>query len=117
QKAFWNRVNKNGGIGDYEVNVTTYIRDNKYNPQTHNEAYQEIKLNVLALAQTLGSPTTAAILEDLKASSIVAVPASWTSLWNYEDVILESGANYCIESMNAIDFAKGAKPDIEKVMA
>src|SRR5690606_24296632 len=66
QKAFWNRVNKNGGIGgQYEVDVTTYIRDNKYNPQTHNEVYQEIKPNILALAQTLGSPTTAAILEDL----------------------------------------------------
>jgi len=118
QKAFWNRVNKNGGIGgQYEVDVTTYIRDNKYNPQTHNEVYQEIKPNILALAQTLGSPTTAAILEDLKASSIVAVPASWTSLWNYEDVILESGANYCIESMNAIDWARSARPNIQKVMA
>jgi ABC-type branched-subunit amino acid transport system substrate-binding protein len=117
QLAFWTRVNKAGGIGGYEIDVEKYVKDNKYNPQTHNEVYQEIKPNVLALAQTLGSPTTAAILEDLKASNIVAVPASWTSLWNYEDVILESGANYCIESMNAIDFAKGAKPAIKSVMA
>jgi ABC-type branched-subunit amino acid transport system substrate-binding protein len=117
QVAFWNRVNKAGGIGGYEIDVETYVRDNKYNPQTHNEVYQEIKPNVLALAQTLGSPTTAAILEDLKASNIVAAPASWTSLWAFEDVILESGANYCIESMNAVDFAKGAKATIKSVMA
>lgn len=105
QKAFWKRVNEDGGIGGYEIDVTKYIRDNKYNPQVHNQVYQEIKPNILALAQTLGSPTTAAILPDLKSSNIVALPASWTSLWAFEDVILESGANYCIESMNAIDYA------------
>jgi ABC-type branched-subunit amino acid transport system substrate-binding protein len=108
QVAFWNRVNKAGGIGGYEIDVEKYVKDNKYNPQTHNEVYQEIKPNILALAQTLGSPTTAAIINDLKASSIVAVPASWTSDWAFEDVILESGANYCVESMNAIDYAKTA---------
>jgi ABC-type branched-subunit amino acid transport system substrate-binding protein len=106
QKAFWNRVNKAGGIGGYEIDVTMYVRDNKYNPQVHNEVYQEIKGKVLALAQTLGSPTTAAIINDLKANNIVAAPASWTSLWAFEDVILESGANYCIESMNSVDYGK-----------
>jgi ABC-type branched-subunit amino acid transport system substrate-binding protein len=106
QKAFWKRVNDAGGIGDYEIDVTKYIRDNKYNPQTHNQVYQEIKGSVLALAQTLGSPTTAAILPDMKTSNIVAAPAAWTSAYAFEDVILESGANYCIESMNALDYAK-----------
>jgi ABC-type branched-subunit amino acid transport system substrate-binding protein len=71
----------------------------------HTQVYQEIKGKVLALAQTLGSPTTAAILPDLKANNIVAAPASWTSGWDFEDVIVESGANYCFESMNAVDYA------------
>lgn len=105
QKAFWKRVNQNGGIGNYEVDVTKYVRDNKYNPQVHKEVYEQIKGSVLAMAQTLGSPTTAAILPDLKANNIVAAPASWTSGWAFEDVIIESGANYCIESMNALDYA------------
>jgi ABC-type branched-subunit amino acid transport system substrate-binding protein len=105
QKAFWARVNKNGGIGKYEVDVTTYIKDNKYKAEVHNQVYQEIKGKVLALAQTLGSPTTAAIIDDLRSSKIVAAPASWTSAWAFQDVILESGANYCIESMNALDYA------------
>ena len=106
QKAFWNRVNEDGGIGGYDIDVTTYVKDNKYDPQVHNQVYQEIKPEVLALAQTLGSPTTAAIIEDLKSENIVAAPASWTSAWEFEDVILESGTNYCIESMNAIDHAQ-----------
>ena len=105
QKAFWRRVNEQGGIGGYEIDVTTYVKDNKYNPQIHNQVYQEIKPNILALAQTLGSPQTAAILPDLKASNLVAVPASWTSLWAFEDVVVESGTNYCIESMNTVDYA------------
>ncbi|SDG43611.1 ABC-type branched-chain amino acid transport system, substrate-binding protein [Lentzea fradiae] len=105
QKAFWKRVNDQGGIGGYEVDVTKYVKDNKYNPQIQNQVYQEIKGNILALTQTLGSPTTVAILPDLQSSNIVSVPASWTSLWGFEEVILESGANYCIESMNTVDYA------------
>jgi ABC-type branched-subunit amino acid transport system substrate-binding protein len=105
QKAFWKKVNEDGGIGGYDIDVETYVRDNKYNPEIHNQAYQEIKPKVLALAQTLGSPTTAAIINDLERSEVVAVPASWTSAWGFKDVILESGTNYCLESMNAIDYA------------
>ena len=30
---------------------------------------------------------------------------SWWSGWAFEDVVLESGHNYCIESMNGLDFA------------
>ena len=36
---------------------------------------------------------------------MIAVPASWTSAWAFEDVILESGTNYCFESMNSVDYA------------
>ncbi|HTF11869.1 MAG TPA: ABC transporter substrate-binding protein [Asanoa sp.] len=116
QKAFWKRVNQGGGIGDYEVDVTKYIRDNKYNPQVQNQVYQEIKPNVLALAQTLGSPTTAAILPDMKSSNVVGAPAAWTSAYAFEDVIIESGANYCVESMNALDYANEVYQP-KKVMA
>src|ERR671910_2610064 len=105
QKAFWKKVNEDGGIGGYDIDVTTYVRDNKYNPEIHNQAYQEIKGEVLALAQNLGSPTTAAILDDMKASDVVAAPAAWTSAYEFEDVILESGTNYCFEAMNSVDWA------------
>ncbi len=105
QAAFWQRVNEDGGIGGYDIDVTTYVRDNKYNPEVHNQAYQEIKGDVLALAQTLGSPTTAAILEDMKANDVVAAPAAWTSAYDFEDVIVESGTNYCFEAMNSVDWA------------
>jgi len=105
QAAFWNRVNEDGGIGGYDINVTEYVRDNQYNPQVTNQVYQEIKPDVLALAQTLGSPPTAAIVDDLDAEDIVAAPAGWTSLYLFQDVILESGSTYCIDAMNGVDYA------------
>ncbi len=118
QKAFWNRVNEQGGIAGYDVDYETYTRDNKYNPEVHNQVYQEIKPNILALGQTLGSPTTAAILDDLKTNNIVSVPASWTSAWEFEDIILESGNDYCVESMNALDYASDTLPDgVSSVLA
>lgn len=117
QKAFWKRVNTQGGIGGYEIDAETYVRDNKYNPQTHNEVYQEIKGKVLALAQSLGSPTTAAILPDMKANDVIAAPAAWTSAYAFEDNILESGANYCFESMNAVDYALEQPTKPKSVMA
>ena len=116
QKLFWDRVNEDGGIGGYDIDVTEYVRDNQYNPQVTNQVYQEIKPDVLALAQTLGSPTTAAIVDDLDAEDIVAAPAGWTSLYLFQDVILESGGSYCVESMNGVDYAVDTY-DVQNVMA
>lgn len=116
QAAFWNRVNEDGGIGGYDIDVTTYVKDNLYNPQTHQQVYGEIEGDVLALAQTLGSPTTLAIIPDMDRDEMIGAPASWTSLWAFEDAILESGANYCVEGMNAVDYMVGEK-DISSVMA
>ncbi|NEK57101.1 amino acid ABC transporter substrate-binding protein [Geodermatophilus sabuli] len=116
QEAFWNRVNEDGGIGGYDVDVTEYVRDNQYNPQVTNQVYQEIKPDVLALAQTLGSPMTAAIVDDLDAEDIIAAPAAWSSLYLFQDVIVESGASYCAEAMNGVDYAV-ENDGIQSVMA
>jgi hypothetical protein len=118
QEAFWNRVNTEGGIGGaYDVDVTTYVRDNQYNPEIQNQVYQEIKGDILALAQTLGSPTTAAILDDLKASDIVAAPGTWTSAWDFEEIVAESGAPYCVDAMNAVDWFAEQNGGVESVVA
>lgn len=105
QKAFWKKVNEDGGIGGYDIDVASHVKDNKYNPETHKQVFDEIKGEVLALAQTLGSPQTAAIIDELKSEKIVSAPASWSSEWAFEDVILQSGANYCVEAMNSVDYA------------
>ncbi|MFC5748229.1 ABC transporter substrate-binding protein [Actinomadura rugatobispora] len=105
QRAFWDRVNRQGGIGGYDIDAHTYVRDNRYDVAAHRRAYDEIKDRVLALGQSLGSPTTEGILDDLRATRTIAVPGSYPSKWEFENVILESGASYCFEAMNAVDYA------------
>lgn len=105
QKAFWDRVNADGGIGGYDINVTEYVGDSEYNPEIHNRKYQEMRDHILALAQTLGSSQTLTILEDMKSDNIVGVPASWNSAWDFEPQILASGANYCFVAANGVDWA------------
>jgi ABC-type branched-subunit amino acid transport system substrate-binding protein len=117
QSAYWNRVNEEGGIGGFDIDVTTWVRDNQYLPDVHNQVWQEMRNDVLALAQTLGSPTTAAILSDLEARDVVAVPANWTSANLYSDVILESGNVYCVETSNGVDWAFENRGPYERVMA
>ena len=104
QTAFWQRVNENGGVGGFDVNTSEYTRDNQYSPEVHSQQYEEIKNEVLALAQSLGSPTTFAILDDLEANNVITAPASWTSAWLFSDVIVESGNTYCVESQNGLDY-------------
>jgi ABC-type branched-subunit amino acid transport system substrate-binding protein len=116
QEAFWNRVNEDGGIGGYDINVTEYVRDNLYSPETHAQVYAEIEPEVLALAQTLGSPTTLAILEQMTSQSVIGAPASWTSLWGFEDNILESGSSYCVEAMNVVDY-QAEQGEVGSIMA
>ncbi len=118
QAAFWNRVNEEGGVGGFDVNVSEYVRDNQYSPDVHSQLYEEIKGEVLALAQTLGSPTTFASLDDMEANDVVGAPASWTSAWLFSDVIVESGGTYCVESMNGLDYlANEGGAEIGTVMA
>jgi ABC-type branched-subunit amino acid transport system substrate-binding protein len=115
QKAFWKKVNEDGGVDGYDVDAETYIRDAEYNPELHNKKYQEIRGKILALAQTLGSSQTLAILDDMKSDHIVGVPASWNSAWEFEDQILEVGTNYCFEAMNGVDWAvenRGVKKSV-----
>ncbi|WP_313407311.1 ABC transporter substrate-binding protein [Aeromicrobium sp.] len=117
QKAFWKKVNDDGGVGGYDVNIDEYIADAEYNPEIHNKKYQEMRNDVLALGQTLGSSQTLAILEDMKADDVIGVPASWNSAWDFEDQILQSGANYCFEAMNGVDWAVANRGVKGKVLA
>jgi ABC-type branched-subunit amino acid transport system substrate-binding protein len=83
----------------------------------HRQRYAEIRDDVLALAQTFGSATTAAILDDLVADDMVAAPTTWTSQWLFTDVIVESGNTMCVEAMNAVDYTVFRGDEVETVMA
>lgn len=119
QEAFWRTVNEEGGLGGYDIDVTTYTRDNKYNNDEHVAQYQAIEGDVLALAQSLGTPTTLAALSRMKDDNVLALPASWWSGWAFEDYVLDSGYSYCVEAMNGLDYANDVfvEGGVESVMS
>jgi hypothetical protein len=116
QQDFWARVNGDGGVGGFDIDIDTYTRDTKYNPQDHAQAYRQIEPNILALAQTLGTPTTEAILDSMDADDVIAAPAGWWSGFNFPEnskgLVLASGYSYCLESMIGLDWftANGPRP-------
>ena len=121
QQDFWKYVNERGGISGFDVNMAANTRDNKYDPAVHSQEYRAIEPNILALAQTLGTPQTQAILPDMEADNVIGVPASWWSGWQFPEtdggVILESGASYCISAMGGLDWWVENKAPIAKLVA
>ena len=121
QEAFWASVNAEGGISGYDVNVSQYTRDNKYDPAVHSQEYRSIEPNILALAQSLGTAQTQAILSDMDADDVVAAPASWWSGWQFPEddngLVLESGSSYCMMAMSGLDWYSANKAEITKIVA
>ena len=114
-QAYWHHVNELGGVrhetddgvpGRFDVDVTKYVEDNRYNVPTHLEAYDKIKSHVVGLAMSFGTPTTSAALDDYIADDMVAVPMGWWSGWNFEPLIAQTGASACFQAINGMDWAR-----------
>jgi ABC-type branched-subunit amino acid transport system substrate-binding protein len=110
QRAFWQRVNLQGGIGGYDIDATSYVLDNGYDPAKNLRGLRATENKVFAYAQMFGSKPTAEALPELKRESIITAPASFTSEWVFAENVLEAAASYCIEAMNGIDYAVEAFP-------
>jgi hypothetical protein len=114
---FWKRVNDAGGIGVegamFDVVITAENTcDTGYVSEQHVACYEQIRGNVAALAETLGTTQTLAALPLFVEDSTVASVSTWYSGWSFPEVdsglIFETGTNYCFEAMNGFDFAVGA---------
>ena len=119
QRAFWLWANQSGGIGDYSVAIVEGY-DTQYNPQKHLEGYKAQRGEVAALAMSLGTPQTQFILDDMDADNMIAAPMSWYSGWSYKEsdrgLVVEFGAAYCADGMNAVDWALANLPvDIKTI--
>jgi ABC-type branched-subunit amino acid transport system substrate-binding protein len=121
QRDFWQRVNDQGGIGGYEIDVDQYTRDTHDDPDRHAAAYDEIEPEVLALASTMGTASSRPILEDMDEDDMVGVPASWWSGWDFEradhGVMLGSGYSYCLEAQIGLDWLAEDLGSVGEVMS
>ncbi|HEY5857061.1 MAG TPA: ABC transporter substrate-binding protein [Aldersonia sp.] len=108
QLDFWKQVNQAGGIGDYEINLAANTKNTSYDVQKHAAAYQQVEPNVLALAMSLGTPQTEAVLDQMDSADLVAVAGTFWSGWQFPDtdrgLVLEAGFSYCTEAVIGLDW-------------
>jgi ABC-type branched-subunit amino acid transport system substrate-binding protein len=110
QRVYFKSVNDAGGIGGFKV--TLVEKDEQYNPQLHKQAYNEVKDQIALVAQSLGTPTTAAILDDSKNDNVILFPASLGSALTRIPNVVIIGTPYRLETENVLDWVaknKGAK--------
>jgi ABC-type branched-subunit amino acid transport system substrate-binding protein len=107
-EVYFDRVNAAGGIaGKYKVKLLQ--EDSQYQPDIAVQKYNKLKNSVVAFAQLLGTPSTLAVLPQLKADKIIAAPASLDATWVREPNLLPVGGPYQIQAINALDYYVKAK--------
>ena len=105
QLAFWTRLNDEGGIGGRTVEVL--IANTGYDLDVHQEKYAALKDRVVMFAHSTGSQQTLAVLPNLIADNLLALPVTWYSGWSDPIMganLLETGSNYCMEAINTISY-------------
>jgi ABC-type branched-subunit amino acid transport system substrate-binding protein len=105
QLAFWQKTNEAGGIAGRQVELL--IANTGYDVATHVAKYEELHDKVVMLAHSTGSQQTLAIVPKLAEDHLVAIPVTWYSGWSDPVLganLLETGSNYCMESINTISW-------------
>ncbi|UAK35190.1 ABC transporter substrate-binding protein [Nocardia asteroides] len=108
QLAFWNEVNKQGGIGGYEIDIATYSRDTAYDPRKHAKEFENVAPHVLALAMSFGTAQTLGVLPEMDEANLVTGAGTLWSGWQYRstdrDLVLDDGFSYCTEAVLGLDW-------------
>ena len=101
-EVYFKSVNASGGIDGYKVNLIE--KDSKYDPQTQVEAYQQIHNQVAMLAESLGSPTTKAIVDLSNADQMLVSAATLDAYLAREKYMVMVGTPYRLQVENAFDY-------------
>ena len=102
-EVYIDKVNAEGGIaGKYKVELVQ--EDTQYLPNVAVQKYNQIKGDVVSFVQLLGTPSTLAVLPQLKRDQMIAAPASLDALWVREANLLPIGGPYQIQAINALDY-------------
>jgi ABC-type branched-subunit amino acid transport system substrate-binding protein len=102
EEAFFKRVNDQGGIDGYKINLIE--KDSKYDTQTQVQMYNEIHNQVLMLALSFGSPTTAAIESLVNRDKMLTAIGGFDSAFIRQNYMILVGTPYRLETENAFDY-------------
>ena len=103
-QMYWKEQNAKGGVCNRTVKLI--VKDHGYDPQKAVVQYRDLAPNVAGLQQLLGSPITAALLPTLKSDRMISLLSAWPSSLLGNDFVIEIGAPYDVEMINALDYLK-----------
>lgn len=101
-EAYFKHVNDNGGIDGWKINFIE--KDDKYDPQTHVQLYNQLLPQIAMLGQSLGSPTTAAIEPLADSANLVVGAAAQSSAFVNDKVMAVIGTPYAIDVTNGLNY-------------
>lgn len=108
-KVFFDHVNDNGGINGYKVKFLE--EDSQYNPQIQVQKYQQIHGQILMIADSLGTPTTDAILPLADSDHMLISAATLSSALAREKYVVLVGTPYRLQVENAFDYVVNTLKD------
>jgi ABC-type branched-subunit amino acid transport system substrate-binding protein len=104
QTLFWEQQNAKGGVcGKYQVKLN--VKDTGYVPQQGVQLYSGIKSDILAMAQTIGSPINTALEQTYDADKIVNIPSAWARNLTVPPGNAVTGSTYDVEMVNGLSYA------------
>ncbi len=102
-QTYFKMLNAKGGIdGKYKVKLD--VKDNKYTAQDTITAYNQIKNNVVAFLQILGTPPLKALQPTLDKDDMFAGPATLDAPWYKDKHLMPLLGPYQIQAINSISY-------------
>lgn len=101
-ETYFKSVNANGGIDGFKVNLVE--KDSQYNPQIQVEMYNQIHNQVAMIAESLGTPTTQAIVPLATNDHLLVTVAGLDSYLAREKYMVMVGTPYRLQVENAFDY-------------
>lgn len=102
-ETYFDAVNASGGIDGYKINLVE--KDSQYNPQLQVQLYNQIHNQVLMLAESLGSPTTQAIVSLSERDKMLVSAASLDSILARQQFMVMIGTPYRLQVENGLEYA------------
>lgn len=109
-ETYFKSVNANGGIDGFQINLVE--KDSQYDPQIQVEMYNQIHNNVLMIAESLGTPTTHAIVDLSARDHMLVSAASLDSYLAREKYMVMVGTPYRLQVENAFDYVVNTLHDV-----
>ncbi|HLX40589.1 MAG TPA: ABC transporter substrate-binding protein [Ktedonobacteraceae bacterium] len=101
-KAYFDHVNDNGGVDGFKVKFLE--EDTQYNPQIEVQKYNQIRTQVLMIADSLGTATTFAIKDQAANDHMLISGATLSSALAREKYLVLVGTPYRLQVENAFDY-------------